>query len=678
MTNFQHLASSGQELSPVRKYFVGSMVANVAMLQELIEQLPCQAVCVCLPHAGILKELQEITFPGKTLSVQLLTGSYPIREYFLKAREIALQRVEEHESAFPKTYRLKCNPTINFKPLAVRHLSLTMVYSELTILNDFMRYMPDEAGTRGLFLSYTVSDDDLATCFPDNPATQPATQKVSTCPVPIRVPMISDKALMKAYRYREYKHVSFLFRKTSRFLKYHINDQKMRLKPPLLKTWFDFKYWVKTGFDRFSSRTYDILTFIYSIDIYKVHYYSVLYQPIFEKLLADGKRIKVVIYNDSTEVFERFRDRFRSADGTLHPKLHFEHYTYPALCDFIQMNNLQFFHTLDPVAWDAMLSPERERIGHTQSAFGRTQNLISVMNHVLLNNRFSVLLGKEEDGDCMTMLKKLSVLHNAPFESVVIPSCLPEYSEVYDMMEIDHFCTHHAFVKKLFTDQNLNARNIYVVGSTEWEEKRPAHEDLSEDVKALVADSELVLGVFHQPLFTQYHRQVIYDNLVVDFPDLYRRFLAENPRCSILIKLHRSDKLQDVQAYLPPSDRIKILDFTTSNQLLYKTFDVALAIHSTTLMHSIAHGLPAICLYKYPDYQHYYDFIESMECLATNNPDEVLAWVRLFKSDEAFRQQVRRKLTAYHQSVQQAPASEQIMAVINRLKPPTNLPAMLR
>lgn len=653
-----------RNVQPAKTYYLGSTLHNTGMLIELIELLPCDEVYICLPHQSTLAELAAHDFGAKKVHGHLLTASYPIRDLFLKSRVIAQNCIEEIEKDFPDTFKTRTFPQIDFKALATRRMSLTRVYYELSIFDEFMQSIPNTETTRFFFLSFTLSDSDIKTSYP----ALAFLQKMAVMPVRIYIPLIPDKALAKAFRYQKFKDFRGLRKKPLKFLKYHFHSKKMLFKRPLLKLAMQAEKWFKPTHQSSTDplTPFDILCFTYSIDIYKVHYYSVLYKPVIEKLLKAGKRIKFILYHPSDEVFNEFQNRFRTDNGTLPSNLVFEHLTPEGLASFIQVSNHRLFQSMEPEAWHKLPSPHRERIGHTQSAYGILQTLISTMNYVMVHNRFTTLVGLEEDADCMTILKQLSKLYKHPFESYAIPSCLPEYSEVYDMVEIDHLFTHHAFVQKLFEDQRLNVKHYHVVGSTEWEEIPPQDAALPKDVQTLIQESDFVLGVFHQPLFTQYHQQVLYDNLVVNFPDIFQRFLDEHPSSCILIKPHRSDKQEAMEAYLPKSDRIKILTPNTSNQLLYKTFDVALAIHSTTLMHSIAHGLPAICLYKYPDYGHYYDFIESMGCLATNSHDEVLAWIRLLKNDPGFHQQVQDKVGAFYRYNQENPASEQILSIINK------------
>jgi hypothetical protein len=679
---------------------IGFSIIPVASLESFLASLSAQDLRIYTPVTSLHQAIQDLgALLGKTIHPYPLGSIYPVRRVFALARQISQTRVNEIEALIPDFYQWG-HTGISLKNLAIRRLSLSYMFHEVSLFLALYGQWQTE-GKKGslVFLTNAFTQADLVDYFsePD------AMDNVWILPMPVlqrrfkhspTSPGTSATSIHKSLRvsWEHWKHKPFKAFKTTlkettkhvrKTVKSRMQTFTRRTNMPLGGFKSTYKQF-KTGVRQWPlayAEVYQNLRRYFSpsdqrpllIPIYalvdRVPYYLLLYRPLMANLIRQGITVHVMVLCEiDPDTLKHFQTRL--AEGFPEKSIVFTVANWKKLPLIEAYHNKAMLPTDRHAEVQSALAqqqiPEHLRPLMEQAAYNYSalKRLALITFHSFKRSHFQAVMGIEEDIEIVSLLTLFRQVSPLDYQTWLIPSCLPEYSECYDCVDVDQFAVHDGFVQQIFEDQHFNTRRFHVVGTTEWEEPPPQEAALPQEAQRLVNASDFVLGVFHQPLFTSHHGTVLYDNLVVNFPDVYERFLGEHPDGCILIKPHKHDNLDYMARFLPDSDRILVLPKTLSNQLVYPIFDVALSIHSTTLLHSIAHGLPVIALYNYPDYQAYYDFIRRMGGLATNHHDEVLAYIRRLREDKVFRQEIHTKVEAFTEQHRQNPASRQLGQLI--------------
>ena len=670
--------------TPVEKAWAVVTVTAEEIIVEGLRALNTKQIDLYTTNPRLGDQLAQYNLPHVFVHLDL-RSSYPERRLFQQSKAIAENWLQRLQAIRPEAFMindLAQDKSVDYYRLAIRRMVISHIYFELCYCQWMIEeFKQSDASTLVIMAEY-LSQEDFKQVLADMPAGKTVHFKVNTLFYRFyqnmgrwNVMIASPKTQGLSFLKYPTRYLAFLYQElkaaTDNMLMYSMANVKIP-KPVQQLIARSLKTNVKP-----QPNTIHVASG--SLSLHNVHYYTMVYVPLFKKLISQGYTIDYVFFTMvSVAEGQQVKDTFREIMATYgvdvsKVTIQSLHYDASRRLTNRYAGNISSTHTnCHAVLASPSLTIEQKCILTT------LDRALDVYRKVLMNwlrymqkNPIQLLLTLEHDMDEASILKRLSMLvtPERPLTNIVLPSCLPEYCEVYDCVDVDTLYTHHKQVEKLFTDQDVNARDLRVSGSTEWEEQPPESAKFDDETQALIDRSDIVMGIFHQPLFLTFHQKEIYDGLIVDFNSIYERFLAEHPNGCMLIKPHRADDLDAIRAFIPQSDRIRILAKDTSNQLMYRSIDVALSIHSTTVVHTIAHGVPMLCLYKYPDYTHFYDFVDQMGCLATNSQDAIFTWLRNFTSDTDFKASVLKTLHAYRDHNKANPASTMIMQQINELLP---------
>lgn len=619
------------------------------------------------------------------VSVKLdIRSSYPERRLFKQAKAIAEKWLELLQAIQPQAFIINDvvqDRSVDYYRLAIRRMVISHIYFELCYCLWMIEEFKQSDASVLVIMSEYLTKDDFQSVLLDLP-----TGKSVQCTTNMMFyryylniskwnMIASPKTHGLSFRKYPTRYIGFLYQEVKAAIDNMVLHATANIKLPR-----PIKLLVSNTLKtKMTPQANKIHVASGSLSLHNVHYYTMVYVPLFKKLIAQGYTIDYVFFSmlspsEGEQVKQTFKQIMANYGVDLtHIDVRCLHYDASRRLTNRYASNIPSTHTNCHIIMKApnLTIEQKATLTTLDRALDVYRKVLMNWLQYMQDNPIQLLLALEHDIDEATMLKRLSTLvtPDQPLTNIVLPSCLPEYSEVYDCVDVDTLYTHHKQIEKLFTDQDVGARDLRVSGSTEWEEQPPESAKFDDETQALIDRSDLVMGVFHQPLFLTFHQKEIYDGLIVDFKSIYERFLVEHPNGCMLIKPHRADDLDAMREFIPKSDRIRILAKDCSNQLLYRSIDVALSIHSTTVVHTIAHGIPMLCLYKYPDYTHFYDLVDQMGCLATNTQDAVFDWLRNFASNPDFKANVLKTLHAYRDHNKTNPASTMIVQQINELLP---------
>lgn len=693
-----------QALPPTDTLHVAGTFPSVTAFIPILSHLPYAVLHVYTPYPKVVEQLSTLTVPGKTLVPHLIEAIYPEQWLFTLSRHIAETRLQEILRYSPHLLTLRSKPDLDFKPLAIRRLSLGHLYFELSILFALMQERPatPEPVAR-LFLSHLFGPDDLTNATP-LPADLPLPDPAHTCIWPVaqifgnrdkpnalekwlvryctgttqhtfadltrhlkNTPPGHRRTLLNVYiRYRQHPALQF-----TRWVEVNLRHTRKKFSSlQSLLHYLHYQYRLLRGITSHqAAMPSTVVAVASSITPQNLNYYLRLFTPIlghisqpFQLLLSQQplQRKSATLFTQQIQMtLNRKKNRKHLLPSIYLPRLPKFHFYYRSLFHAYATPQDAFTISNSSFPAQTLLCNTIEHISNLQVAIGQ-------WHYVLIHRPVRLLIGLEEEIETLSICNLLKPLMPYPYTTFVIPSCLPEYSECYDCVDVDHLCVALPFVREIFEEQRLNAKHIHVVGSQEWEEPYDTRATFPPDAEALIARSSFTLGVLHQPIFVTMHGQSLYNNLTVNFLDIYQRFLDAHPTACIVIKPHPRDDLDALRAYLPPSERIVILPKETPNRLLYQRIDAALSIHSTMVIHALAHGVPVVSMYKYPDYQPLYRFIDHTGSLATDCHDEALTWLGRMQNEPAFRDAVTQRMQALRADVLDTPASKRIQAILQQ------------
>ena len=677
---------------------LGTTIESVPYLGQVMEGLSCQVIHFYTPSQAVSQAIRQLELPGKTVIPHVVEGVYSERWLFELSRQIAERRVSEVLALLPDLLRLKRFPKVHLEKLAIRRVSLSRLYYELSIFFALQQQLPINEKTPLIFLSSFFEREDIQ-AFNPSPFISIEPHSVSNIPSPSRiewlngylrkavasiVPLLGKNRGPQLPRtiFRRLEQVEVIYgevryrppflqlRKIEGFIRHQYKKPikkfqkiQVRFEQISLIAFMRLRMWFIHFLGRQTQER--VLIISPSINSRNKGYYLRLFKPLAQRLLANRQDLIFTLWSHD---WNACISLIRSISK--HKKIGFSEsgaYFFP-VTSLIELSKEREELFLNNDGLPAELAEVDDARTHllinTLGAINSMKYAATVVYFYTKDLPFNKVLGVEEDIECVSVLNLLKPVLGRDYTTFIIPSCLPEYSVCYDCVNVDHLSVALPFIKRIFAEQNTNAGQLHVVGSQEWEEPYDQTVNFPKAVEKLIAGSTFVLGVLHQPIFVTMHGQTIYNNLTVNFLDIYERFLAKHPDACILIKPHPRDNLEQLKAYLPISDRIAVLPKETPNKLLYQHVDAAISIHSTMVTHALAHGVPVVSLYKYPDYVPLYDFIHETGGLATDSHDEALAWLARMQVEPEFRAEVHKRMTVLREQCLSVPTSQQIAGIL--------------
>jgi hypothetical protein len=682
---------------------IGTAVENIDILLEFLKGLSGQVFHIYSSSQALLKQLEPVQLEGRTLVLHLVEPIYPEQWLFRLSREIAEKRVDEALRQFPDICTLLAIPEDErLRKLAVRRVSLSRLYMELAIFFAFFAQIGTLTGELYYLSCYFDKNDiqHLAHLKHD-------IHRLSIVVLPSEYIKVKKKSGRDKWREQQVALLENLQQKKSlgmfqgvdmlryfwiQFLldwdtRYQDNRTcfpyaQLRLLETLLrkvriKLFSIFKrlrfllalskisllvrfqgYRIKSAAQLATSDR--VLLVTTSLTKNNLGYLSRIFVPFARRLKQSRRCVIFFVNNQDQTLFETFERCFVSDDrlGALFRLVPLvrQQLTSQKLFKVMQLEEF-------PIDRERALNPQH-LLKNTLSCIERLRCLMTLFYYYTKELSFSVLVGVEEDIEILSLIDILKPILGKNYRTIVIPSCLPEYSECYDCVSVDDLCVSMDFVKEIFLEQNVNAKRVHVVGSLEWENEASSG-TLPKKTHRLIESSNFVLGVLHQPIFVTMHGQTIYNGLTMNFLEIYQKFLERHPQACILIKPHPRDDLDSFKTYLQGlSPRIHILPKDVSNTVFYQYIDAAISMHSTMVTHAVAHGVPVVSMYRYPDYRRMYEYLERSGCLATDEPEAALNWLACLQTDPIFRESVMQKMRAVKTQALKIPASKRILRLL--------------
>lgn len=701
-------ASTGEKASV---YHIGTMVENIETLQQhVFNQLPAKTLHVYTHSKALIEQLQALEMEDKTIIPHWVEPVYPEQWLFHLSKKISEKRTEEVADFIPEVLLLKAAPeSAQFKKLAIRRLSLSRLYIELSIFFSVLKQVTPDIDNPLLFLCNHFNLQDLIE-FSDLKQSQ---QFISITPISIGISRSTKKneesnwrieacnrlELLKQNEQERKKHLLeywklALFFRLDRRYQIERNSfpyaQLRSLETFTRRTRLRFKVWMNTfwvqvlplkqlqaHWNNLQSKQYfnlklgflsqsskEVLFVTTSLSKRSADYFARITGPIFNRMQQTEWPIILLINNDDDHLCKAFEKKlFTSATKN------YVMFPMKPNIDVRSISEQLFIRNIDAIRdidlWAHLEESQQILLQNTFSSLTRLKHLMVLFYYYAREFHFDIVIGLEEDIEVLSMLNILKPILRFDYRTFIIPSCLPEYSECYDCVDIDDLSVSMDFVKEIFSDQALNTKHTHIVGSLEWEvETSNKNTALSKPIEKMLQSSSFVLGVLHQPIFVTMHQQTIYNQITMDFLDIYQRFLEKHPNACILIKPHPRDNIEQLKTYLGPLERIQILPVETPTSLFYNAIDAAISMHSTMVTHTMAHGIPVVSMYQYPDYHRMYDYMKQTGCLATDSHDEALAWLDKMQNDSVFYESVKDKMACLKEQYLSTPASEKIMQLL--------------
>ncbi|WP_303673622.1 capsular polysaccharide export protein, LipB/KpsS family [Vampirovibrio chlorellavorus] len=692
-----------QEVSKAQQVcHVGTTIEKLPYLVKVIGAMPHQTIHVYTPSLSVSKALQKLQIAGKVIIPHLVEGVYSERWLFELSRKIAERRVAEVLALAPDVLRLRQFPAVSFEKLAIRRVSLSRLYYELSVFFALQQQVPVDEGTPLIFLSNFFDKGDVEAFAPPvtlSPFISVTPHFVGELPALTRAQKLTEsfrkvaskftvilgkeqgKALQRQLLQKLEQAESFYnalqqsppfptLRKLEQKIRHESRKPvkkfkkfRVRLNKLKLITLMRFNKWLITIFS--GKQREHILILSPSINSRNQGYYKRLFKPLAHELLKRENDLILMLWNDDRKACKIFSQALSPKQGSVFSKSKSYFLSVTSLIELYKEREALFLaDATTTTLFDDANGQTTALVKNTLGSINSMKYTTALIHFYAKNLDFHTVVGVEEDIEYISILNLLKPVLGRQYTTFIIPSCLPEYSVCYDCVSVDHLSVALPFVKRIFAEQNTNAAHLHVVGSQEWEEPEVQATRFPHKAEKLAASSQFVLGVLHQPIFVTMHGQTIYNNLTVNFLDIYERFLAQNPTACILIKPHPRDNLEQLKAYLPKNDRILVLPKETPNKLLYQRIDAAISIHSTMVSHALAHGVPVVSMYKYPDYVPLYDFIAETGGLATDSHEEALAWLARMANDPEFKTSVRQSMTALREDCLGAPSSQRIADIL--------------
>jgi hypothetical protein len=674
---------------------LGVIPENIELIIEIVEKLQQRTIHIYTRSQPLLQQLQQLELREKEIIPHLVEPAYPEQWIFRLSREISQKRIHEVVQYIPGILSLKKAPEQKaLQKLAIRRLSLSCVYLDLSVLIAILQQVTPSRKEPFLFLSHFFDSDDLKDhaffknmlpymqvslihnkdsnfkkvplqtlkrreLFQVEASTEPVAEVKRKKKFALALPAQLSahyQAHREHFPYRQFRNIETEVRRFRSRTKTQSQRYRLRLADAARR----LKNQIGEVFR--PSKSAGTLFVVCSLSPRKNKYIARIMGPMLQRLQVDREKCLFLINTQDETLLEDFDRALQHAVGQPHGV---ELLSMALLSDVRDL--FQELFIANSTYADAAIFPAESlnRANNTLGSISSFKSLVTSLYYHAKGLEFENVMGREEDLEVVSILDLLKPALGKSYRTIILPSCLPEYSECYDFISVDDLHVSFDFVKDILVEQDINAKRVHVVGSLEWEEAHRVME-LPESVKRLIQTSTFVLGVVHQPIFVTMHGQKLYNQLTMNFMDIYERFLERHPKAGLLIKPHPSDDLAALRQYFGKLERVEILPAEAPAQLFYDSIDAVISMHSTMMTHTLAHGIPVVSMYQYPDYWKMYAYMQKVGgCLVTDSHDEALAWLARLQEDPAFYAQIMAKTAAMKNHCLAVPASDKIASLMN-------------